>query len=151
MNDPIHDTLSFVRIFRNLKPKKDKKSGKPITNAEGKPVMEVTWNLSFNVGALRVQSNVIPEHDPDLFEARFTNDGKTKFLRSKRMMKVRYTDLRAGNTPGRWFTDAVSLEPQATMSAAALDAVLASTPVEGTDDPANDALVDDAELDNTEF
>lgn len=144
---PIHETIAYVSLFRNVKQKVDKKTKKPVFDANGKPVMEVSWNATFKAGTVDVSSQVIPAFSWDMFEKRISASGKTTYFRSRNLLVVRYTDVRSGNVPGKYFTNLVALEEQPTMSLAALEAKYhggdAPEPTPKADELPNDAEDDD--------
>lgn len=124
----MNKTVSFVSLFRNVK--------------DG----VVTWGATFKVDGRDIGASHLPKFDRSLFETRVSKDGKTKYLSSKRPLLVEYSDIRAGKTAGRFFTNIVSLGDQPEMENDDLDALLAG---EATDaEPAKDepAHAQDAEF-----
>jgi len=138
-----YKTLAFVSLFKNVR-QKTKKDGTPIFDPKGKPVTEAYWNATFKAGTVDASSRTIPAFDKSLFESTVSSDGKTRYLRSKTMLVVEYTALRAGKVAGKWFTNIVSLAQQPTMSVQSLDALLDGHPTNVTEPaPAEAAEADD--------
>lgn len=133
-------TISFVSLFRNTR--KNETTGKN----------EISWGASFKVDGTDIGATHLPAFDLSLFATKLSQDGKTRYLGSKRPLVVEYSDIRAGKKAGKFFTNIAAIYEQPEADANALDRLLAgdaeaAAPV--TDEPANTASDDEDEV--TEF
>lgn len=106
----MNKTVTFVSLFRNVK--------------DGK----VAWGATIKVDGRDISATHLPKFDLGLFETKVSKDGKVKYLASKRPMLVEFSDIRAGKTAGRFFTNIISISEQPEMESGDLDALLDGEP-----------------------